>query len=58
MLSELLYVDDFVLLSEPIMGLRNKFMNWKLTYMCKGLKVSLVLANVVVSGSITKDDLT
>ena len=28
-LSELLYADDLVLMSETILGLRNKFLKWK-----------------------------
>ena len=40
-LSELLYADDFVLMSETIEGLRNKFLEWKDAFESNGLKVSL-----------------
>ena len=37
-LSELLYADDLVLMSETIKGLRNKLLKWKETLGSKGLK--------------------
>ena len=37
-LSELLYADDLVLMSETIEGLRNKFLKWKDAFESKGLK--------------------
>ena len=40
-LSELLYADDLVLMSETIEGLRNKFLKWKEAFESKGLKVNL-----------------
>ena len=40
-LSELLYADDFVLMSVTIGGLRNKFPKWKEAFERKGLKVNL-----------------
>ena len=40
-LSELLYADDLVLISETIEGLRNKFLEWKEALESKGLKVNL-----------------
>ena len=36
MLSELLYADDLVLMSETIKGLGNKFFNWKEAFKSKG----------------------
>ena len=57
-LSELLYVDDLVLMSETIEGLRNKFFKWKETFESKGLKVNLGKTNVMVSDRITKDGLS
>ena len=35
-LSELLYADDLVLMSETIKGLRNKFLKWKEAFESKG----------------------
>ena len=40
-LSELLYADGIVLMSETIEGLRNKFQKWKEAFESKGLKVNL-----------------
>ena len=40
MLSELLYADDLVLMSETIKGIRNKFIKWKEAIESKGLKVN------------------
>ena len=40
-LSELLYADDLVLMSETIECLRNKFFKWKDAFESKGLKVNL-----------------
>ena len=40
-LSELLYADDLVLMSETIMGLWNKVLKWKEAFESKGLKVNL-----------------
>ena len=40
-LSELLYADDLVLMSETIEGLRNKFLKWKEAFESKGMKVNL-----------------
>ena len=58
MLSELLYADDFLLMSEAIYGLRNKFLKWKEAFESKGLKVYLGKTKVMVSGGITKDGLS
>ena len=54
-LSELLYADDLVLMSETIEGLRNNFINWKEAFESKDLKVNLWKTNVMVSGGTTKD---
>ena len=50
-LSELLYSDDLVLMSETIEGLRNKFMKWKEPFESKALKVNLVKTCTMVSGA-------
>ena len=39
-LSELLYADDLVLMSETIKRLRNMFLKWKETFESKGVKVN------------------
>ena len=57
-LSELLYADDLVLMSETIEGFRNKFIKWKEAFESKDLKVNLGKTKVMVSGSITKDYLS
>ena len=49
-LSEMLYADDFVLMSEMMEGLREKFWKWKEAFESKGLKVNLGKTKVVVSG--------
>ena len=55
--SELLYTDDIVLLSERIVGHRNKFRKWKEAYENYGLKVNHRKRPVMVSGGITNDGL-
>ena len=40
-LSELLYADELVLMSEAIEGLGNKFLKWKVAFESEGLKVNL-----------------
>ena len=40
-LSELLYADDLVLMSETIQGLRDKFLKWKEAFDNKNVKVNL-----------------
>ena len=40
-LSELLYADDLVLMSEAIEGFRNKLLKWKEDFESKGLHVNL-----------------
>ena len=57
-LSELLYADDLVLMSETIKGLRNKFLKWKEAFERKGFKVNLEKTKVTVSGGITKDGMS
>ena len=39
-LCELLYADDFALMSKTFEGLRNKFFGWKEAFESKGLKVN------------------
>ena len=53
-LSELLYDDDLVLMSETIGGLRNKFLEWKEAFESKGLKGNLGKTKVMVCCGITK----
>ena len=54
MLSELLYADDLVLMSEAIKGLSNKFLKWKV-FESKGFKINLGKTKVMVCGGITKE---
>ena len=49
-LSEMLYADDFVLMSEMMEGLREKFWKWKEAFESKGLKVNLGKTKKLVSG--------
>ena len=56
--SELLYVDDIVLMSETIKGLRNKFLEWKEAFESKGLKLNLEKTKVMVSSGITQHGLS
>ena len=51
LMSEMLYADDFVLTSETMEGLREKFWKWKEAFESKGLKVNLGKIKVVVSGA-------
>ena len=37
LMSEILYADDLVLMSETMVGLREKFWNWKEAFESKGL---------------------
>ena len=41
LMSEMLYADDSVLMSETIEGLRETFWKWKEAFEGKGLKVNL-----------------
>ena len=56
--SELLYADDLFLMIQTIKRLRNKFLKWKKVFESKGLKVNLGKTKVMISGSITKDDMS
>ena len=52
LMSEMLYVDDLVLTSETMEGLREKFWKWKEAFESKGLKVNLRETKVeLVSGA-------
>ena len=51
LMSEMLYADDLVLMSESMEGLREKFWKWKEAFESKGLKVNLRKTKVVVSGA-------
>ena len=51
LMSEMLYMDDLVLTSETMEGLREKFWKWKEAFESKGLKVNLSKTKVVVSGA-------
>ena len=55
-LSELLYADDLVLMSETIDGFRNKFLKWMEAFESKGLNVSL--GKTKVFGGITMDGMS
>ena len=57
-LSELLFADDLVLMSETIEGHRDSFLKWKEAFECKGMKVNLGKTKVMVSGGITKDNMS
>ena len=57
-LSELQYDDDLVLMSETFDGLRNKFLKWKEAFRSKGLTANIGKPMAIVSGGITKDDMT
>ena len=57
-LCELPYADDFVLMSETIEGLRNRFLKWKEVLESRGLKVNLGIAKLMVYGGITKDGMS
>ena len=52
-LSELLYADDLVLMSETIEGLRNTLIKWKEVFESMSLKANLGKTKVMVSGGIT-----
>ena len=51
LMSEMLYGDDLVLMSETMEGMRGKFWKWKEAFESKGLKVNLGKTKVVVSGA-------
>ena len=58
MLSELLYAEDLVLMSENIEKLRNKFLKWKEAIKSKSLNVNIGKTKVMISGGITMDRLS
>ena len=47
LMSDMLYADELVLMSDTMEGLRERFWKWKETF--KGLKVNLEKTKVVVS---------
>ena len=49
-LSEFLYADDLVLMSETFEGIGNKFLKWKEAFESKGLKVNPGKTLVMLSG--------
>ena len=49
LMSEMLYADDLVLMSETMEGLRQKFWKWKEAFESKGLKVNLGKTKLVCS---------
>ena len=51
-LSELVYADNLVLMSETIEGLRNKFAKLNATFESKGFKVNLGKTMAMVNGGI------
>ena len=51
LMNEMLYVDDLVLMSEMMEGLREKFWKWKEAFESKEPKVNLEKTKVVVSGA-------
>ena len=57
-LSEFLYDNDLVLMSETIKILRNKFLEWKEAFETKVLTVNLGKSKVMVSSGITQDGLS
>ena len=50
MVNELLYPDDFVLMSETMEDLQEKFLNWKDALASKNLKVNVRKTKVMVGG--------
>ena len=57
-LSELLYANDLLLMSETIEGLRDTFLKWKESFDSKCLKVMLGKTKVMISSGITQDGLS
>ena len=55
MVSEVMYADDLVLMSETIVELRNKLMKWKEAFESKGEIFNLMETKVIASRSIIKD---
>ena len=54
-LSELLYGDDLILISETIEGLRHMYLKWKESLESKDSNVNFEKTKVMVSDNITKD---
>ena len=57
-LSEFLYANDIVLLSETLEGLWDNFIKWKEAFEIKGLKVNLGNTKVMVSIGIKENSLS
>ena len=57
-LSELLYADDLVLISETIKGIMDRFLIWMEAFDSKGLKDNLRKTKVMVGSGITHDGLS
>ena len=57
-LIELLYVDDFLLMSETIEGLGIKFLKWNEALESTDLNINLGKTKVIVGSGVTKDDLS
>ena len=51
LMSDMLYADDLVLMSETMEGLREKFSKWKEVFESTWLKVNIGKTKVVVSGA-------
>ena len=51
LMTEMLYADDLVLMSETLEGMREKFWKWKMAFESKGLKVNLGKTKMMVSGA-------
>ena len=51
LINEILNADNFVLMSESIENLKEKFLKWKEAIESKGLKVNFKKTKVMVSGS-------
>ena len=56
--SELLYADDYVMMSETIEAFKNKSLKWKEAFECMGFKINLGKTKLMVSGGITKDGMS
>ena len=57
-LIELLYADDFVLMSVSMKIIRNNLLEWKHSFEDKALKVNLCKTKVMITGGITRDGLS
>ena len=55
MLSEMLYADDLVLMSQTIEGFSYEFIKLNEVLESKRMKVNIAKTNVMVSGGIIKD---